>query len=353
MKVLIIYTGGTVGMKKSENGYVPSQGYLQQMLADIPDLKNHALPQYDIIEFSPLLDSSDIGPAEWNKIAETIKVHYSAYHSFIVLHGTDTMAYTASGLSFMMEGLNKSIIFTGSQIPLCEIRNDARDNIVTSLLLCAEYNITEVCIYFNGVLLRGNRAYKSKVSGFNAFYSPNFPPIGHIGSKFNIHTGTGNANFKIKHNEEIYNRTQKTSFQNISIPEESVLMLKIYPGISEKIFNYISQLNLKGLVIEAYGAGNVPSRKNNEYIKKTISDLITYGCIVVVCTQCTKGSVYPGDYATSLKAAGAISAADMTSEACLAKLYYVLSLDVPLEKQKELFETNLRGEMNILDFEND
>lgn len=346
-KILIIYTGGTIGMKRGNYGYVPKAGYLNQLLKGLPDLKSPELPGYDIVEFNPLYDSSDIGAPDWNKIAATIKLYYEEYHGFIVLHGTDTMAYTASALSFLIEGLDKNIIFTGSQIPLCEIRNDGRTNIITSLMLCAQYDINEVCIYFNGVLLRGNRAYKSKVSGFDAFYSPNFPPIGSIGSKFDFHTGAGHADFKLKLKEEKTEEAPNVTFRKITVAPEDVILLKMYPGLSEEFLKQTAKLQPKGLIIEAFGAGNVPSSKiENHFIKIVIYQLVQKGCLVAVCSQCQKGSIYLGDYATSIKSAGAVSAGDMTTEACLAKMYYILSLDIPFEKKKELFSTRLRGEMS-------
>lgn len=344
--ILILYTGGTMGMAKGATGYSPRKGYLEKLLSHMPELQSEELPQYTIVEFSPLYDSSDIGPNEWNKILYTLEDNYNLYDGFIVIHGTDTMAYTASALSFMIEGLDKNIIFTGSQIPLCEIRNDARENLITSLILCANYSFNQVCIYFNGVLLRGNRTIKTKVSGFNAFYSPNRPPIGNIGAKFDIQSGSSHAMFKQKSIKSLILPDKPVYFREISIPYDSIACIRLYPGISQSFCNAIAKLPLRGLVIEAFGTGNAQST-NSPFVKDFIAELKEKECIVVVCSQCIKGNVFFGDYSTSLKSTGALSGHDMTPEACLAKLYYALSLPVSLEEKKALFNRNLRGEVSL------
>ena len=174
-RVLIIYTGGTIGMTRTENGYAPRAGYFRAALDAIPDLRAPEMPEWEFYELSPLLDSSNMTVREWNCIAELIAQKYDDYDGFVVLHGTDTMAYTASALSFMLDGLNKPVVLTGSQIPLCEIRSDGRDNLITALLIAGEGIVHEVCLYFGGKLLRGNRATKYSADGLIAFVSPNLP----------------------------------------------------------------------------------------------------------------------------------------------------------------------------------
>ncbi|MCU1348290.1 MAG: ansA, partial [Acidobacteria bacterium] len=180
-RVYVAYTGGTIGMERTAGGYVPRPGYLQKQMAAMPELRHASMPKFTIHEYAPLLDSSNMTPREWVKIAHDIARHYDDYDGFVVLHGTDTMAYTSSALPFMLHGLRKPVIISGSQIPLCEVRNDARENLITSLLIAATYDIPEVCLYFGGKLLRGCRAVKVSADGFAAFDSPNHPPLGTVG----------------------------------------------------------------------------------------------------------------------------------------------------------------------------
>ncbi|HET7433774.1 MAG TPA: asparaginase domain-containing protein, partial [Thermoanaerobaculia bacterium] len=174
-RVFIAYTGGTIGMKRTRAGYVPASGYLQAQMDEIPELRHPSMPAYTIHEYDPLLDSSNMTPAEWLKIARDVAANHEKYDGFVVLHGTDTMAYTASALPFLLGSVRKPVIITGSQIPLCEIRNDARENLITSLLIASNYAIPEVCLYFGGKLLRGCRSVKVSANGFAAFDSPNVP----------------------------------------------------------------------------------------------------------------------------------------------------------------------------------
>lgn len=185
-RVLIIYTGGTIGMTRTENGYAPRAGYFRAALDAIPDLRAPEMPEWEFYELSPLLDSSNMTVREWNCIAELIAQKYDDYDGFVVLHGTDTMAYTASALSFMLDGLDKPVVLTGSQIPLCEIRSDGRDNLITALLIAGEGIVREVCLYFGGKLLRGNRATKYSADGLIAFVSPNYPSLAEAGISSNI-----------------------------------------------------------------------------------------------------------------------------------------------------------------------
>src|SRR5437763_14217572 len=185
-RVYIAYTGGTIGMTPTRDGYTPARGSLQKRMAEMPELRHPSMPSYRIQEYDPLLDSSNMTPAEWVKIARDIASVYDEYDGFVVLHGTDTLAYTSSALPFMLRGLGKPVIVTGSHIPLCEVRNDARENLITSLLIASSYAIPEVCLYFGGKLLRGCRAVKVSADGFAAFDSPNFPQLGAAGIDIEI-----------------------------------------------------------------------------------------------------------------------------------------------------------------------
>ena len=186
-KVCMIYTGGTIGMARSEHGYAPKEGFIRSALSRISELDFPEVPEYDLIEYTPLLDSSNISVKEWVKIARDIEDRYNEYDGFVILHGTDTMAYTASALSFMLDGLTKPVILTGSQIPLCEVRTDARDNVITALMIAGNYNVPEVCLYFGNKLLRGNRSTKVSSDELIAFDSPNYGPLADVGVRISLH----------------------------------------------------------------------------------------------------------------------------------------------------------------------
>ena len=330
-KICLIYTGGTIGMVKSNKGYVPSGTAFLQLLQSLPEFSNPDFPDYETIVFSPLLDSSDIAVDEWNKLGRTIASRYNGCDGFVVLHGTDTMAYTASALSFMLENLDKPVVFTGSQIPLYELRSDGRDNLISAILLAASDKIREVCIYFGGQLLRGNRATKLSSDGMHAFDSPNYPPLVKAG-----------INFKFQLMDDLPApdgpfRLQPFAFMPLGV-------IKVFPGIQFELFESIMTERLRGVVLESFGAGNIPSATTAllPILKKAHEN----GTIVVVRSQCPEGKVNLGTYAASsaLKEIGAVDGGDMTTEAALAKLYYLLSKGYEPAKIKELMEKNIRGE---------
>lgn len=332
-KVFIAYTGGTIGMKRTRSGYVPASGYLQAQMSHMPVLRHSSMPAYDIHEYDPLLDSSNMTPAEWVKIARDVVSHYDRYDGFVVLHGTDTMAYTASALPFLLGGLRKPVIVTGSQIPLCEIRNDARENLITSLMLAANYAIPEVCLYFGGKLLRGCRATKVSADGFAAFDSPNFPPL-------------GTAGIDIEVNWDLVRPAR--GGKRISVPELKrpvVSALRLFPGISPELVRNVLRPPLQGLVLEAYGVGNGPDQ-DRAFID-ALADATKRGVVIVDCTQCLEGTVDLDEYAagSALARAGVISGFDMTAEAALAKLYVLLGRSYAAERVREEMQRDLRGEM--------
>ena len=330
--VLIIYTGGTIGMKRTEGGYAPTKGYLAEAIKDIPDLHFPSMPKWELCEMDPLLDSSDMTVVEWNAIGRKIYENYHAYDGFVILHGTDTMAYTASALSFMLKGLSKPVILTGSQIPLSEIRSDGRDNLITSLLIAGEGIVREVALYFSGKLLRGNRATKMNADDLVAFSSPNFPPLAEAG-------------ITIKYNYSVIKPAESSAISFIPLSEIPIGVIKVFPGIQFSLFESIMTDKLSGIVLETFGAGNIPGGggKLIPIIKKAFSS----GSVVVVCSQCPGGTVTLGAYKTSssLKEAGAVSGKDMTTEAAVAKLYYLFSLGISGDEIKQKMEEDLRGEL--------
>lgn len=331
-KVLIIYTGGTIGMKKTDKGYAPVSGFFANALSEIDDLRTESVPEWSLYEMSPLLDSSDMTVKEWNEIARVIFDNYSAYDGFVVLHGTDTMAYTASALSFILGGVDKPIVLTGSQIPLSEVRSDGRDNLITSLIIAGDGVANEVCLYFSGKLLRGNRAMKMSADDLVAFDSPNYPYLAEAGIAIRYNFSAIRSSL---HEELTF-----TPLSNVPIG-----VIKVFPGIQFGLFETIMTEKLSGIVLETFGAGNIPGGGGD--LIPIIRHAFECGSVIAVCSQCPAGSVSLGAYETSsaLKRAGAVSGLDMTTEAAVAKLYYLFSLSLTTEEIKLRMEQNLRGEL--------
>lgn len=336
-KILIIHTGGTIGMVPTENGFAPKQGVLLEELKNIRDLSSPDMPVWDLIEFEPLLDSTNIRYEQWNSIADAIALYYDKYDGFVVLHGTDTLVYSASALSFMLEGLDKPVVFTGAQIPLCELRSDGRDNLITSMMIAADGVIREVSLCFGDSILRGNRAIKYSADGMMAFTSPNFNRL-------------GDAGITIEYNHASINEYEKTSLHSgplniVKLNESRIAVIKIVPGIQFDIFEPIMLESLDGLVLETFGKGNIPDY--DTALSRLISEASRCGTIVVVCTQCPAGTVSLGTYkaGSALVEAGAVSGGNMTTEAVITKLTYLLSKGLPKEDIRRLMQTDLRGEL--------
>lgn len=338
--VYIVYTGGTIGMKKNSGGaFGPERGYLESLMAQNPLFRSSDLPRYRINEYSPLLDSSNMRPENWMRIARDIKEQYHRYDGFIVLHGTDTMAYTASALPFMLPGLQKPVVVTGSQVPLCETRTDAVGNLITSLLLASgAYSITEVVLCFGSKILRGCRASKLYGESFEAFDSPNFPALGTVGIDIKVNTQLMRPGSQ--------GHTYELRLQPMGEPV--VAALRLFPGISARVLTNILKSPLKGLVLEAYGAGNGPDRDGE--ILEVIGEACERGVVIIACTQCLTGTVNLSLYQTgsALAQAGVISGLDMTSEAALAKLYSLFSRLGDPGEIRELMQQDLHGELTPL-----
>lgn len=331
-RILLLYTGGTIGMLPGENGYAPRPGVFRGALEAIPELRHPRLPDWDFVEMDPILDSSNIAVGEWNRIAALIAARYEEYDGFVVMHGTDTMAYTASALSFMLENLAKPVILTGSQIPLCELRSDGRDNLITSLLIAGEGHVREVCLCFGGRLLRGNRATKVSADGLLAFDSPNYPPLAEAG-------------IDIRYLDSALLPRPAGRLRLQTLAPVPIGVLKVFPGIRFELFESIMTETLRGVVLETFGAGNIPD--GGGALLPIIRRAFQNGTAVVVCSQCPQGTVSLGAYEASdaLKRAGAISGRDLTTEAAVAKLYYLFSRRLGMDALKATMELDLRGEL--------
>lgn len=331
-RIYVAYTGGTIGMQKSANGYVPVPGFLSDTVKAMPEFYRAEMPQFDIHEYHPVIDSSDMTPAHWLHIAEDIRSHYDEYDGFVVLHGTDTMAYTASALSFMLENLTKPVIITGSQIPLAQLRSDGQVNLLNSLYLAAYYPIAEVALYFNNQLFRGNRATKADADGFNAFASPNFPALLQAGIHIEMLAG------------QLASSAPSAPLNVAQITPQPISVVTLYPGISVDVIKNMAAAPVRALIIKSYGVGNAPQ---DPALLNTLKEASERGTIIVNCTQCFKGKVNMGGYATgnALRLSGVISGYDMTLEATLTKLHYLLSQPLSAEQIRAQMQTSLRGEL--------
>jgi L-asparaginase len=334
-RVYLAATGGTIGMDTGPDGYVPRPGFLQEQMHAMPELRTPSMPEYVLREYDPLLDSANMTPAGWLRIARDIADNYDAFDGFVVLHGTDTMAYTASALAFLLEGLAKPVILTGSQIPLCEVRNDARLNLITSLQVAGGANIPpipEVCVCFGSRLLRGCRVVKVSADGLEAFDSPNFPALGSCGVEIHV-------------DWKLVRPPSGLGLIVRDLGEPYVAAMRVFPGIRAGVMANILQPPLQGLVLETYGVGNIPDR--DPALLEALQAAADRGVVIVNCTQCLAGTVDMGGYATGsgLQKAGAISGRDMSAEAALAKLYYLLALGLSCDVVKEQMQRDLKGEL--------
>jgi len=330
-RIYIAYTGGTIGMKPSASGFVPVEGYLTETIANMPDFYHEDMPKFFINEYSPLIDSANVSPDVWQTIALDIQKNYDSFDGFIVLHGTDTMSYTASALSFVFENLSKPIIITGSQIPLSQLRTDARINLLNSLYIAAHHPINEVCLFFNNQLFRGNRTTKQYADGFDAFVSPNVAPLLEAG-------------IEIKKFSKLPNIVPKEALKVHSIEVQSIAILHLFPGLNWQVLDNLLKSPLQALVILTYGVGNA---QQDDKLLDTLKRASERGIVIVNCSQCLKGAVNMQGYATghALSEAGVISGADMTTETVIAKLYYLLSQSLPYKDLVALFQSDLRGEL--------
>ena len=333
-RIYVAYTGGTIGMMQSTQGFVPAKGHLTESINALPEFHRSEMPDFTISEYQPLIDSSNMTPSDWQRIADDIKANYDDYDGFVVLHGTDTMAYTSSALSFMFENLSKPVIVTGSQIPFSQLRADGQVNVLNSLYIAANYPISEVGLFFNNKLYRGNRCIKAYADGFNAFDSPNMPVLLEAG--INIQLVAGKIAEPIENIEPL---------QLSKITPQPVGVVHLYPGISSAVIENAIQQPVKALILRSYGVGNAPQDKA---LLSCLRKAKEQGIVVVNCSQCIKGTVNMSGYATgnALSEVGVISGHDMTLEATLTKLHYLLSKNLSYQEMCEKMQQSLRGELS-------
>lgn len=337
--VLLIYTGGTIGMLENpETGALENFNF-DHLLRHVPELKrfNYRISSY---QFDPPIDSSDMEPEFWAKIVKIINYNYDFFDGFVILHGTDTMAYTASALSFMLENLAKPVILTGSQLPIGTLRTDGKENLITSIEIAAAKNpdgtpvVPEVCIFFENELMRGNRTTKINAENFNAFRSFNYPSLAHVG----IH---------IKYDAHIIRRPDPSRpMKPHYLFDTNVVMLTLFPGIQESIINSVLHVpGLKAVVLKTFGSGNAPQK---EWFIRQLKEANERGIIIVNITQCQRGAVEMGRYETGLKLlqAGVISGYDSTPECAVTKLMFLLGHGLNQAEIRYRMNSDLAGEIS-------
>lgn len=338
--ILLIYTGGTIGMKEDPSIQALRPFDFSQILEEVPELGKFAY-RIDSYTFDPIIDSSDVEPSLWTALVSLIEDQYDSYDGFVILHGTDTMAYSASAVSFMIEGLTKPVVFTGSQLPIGTPRTDGKENLISAVEIAAAKDmyghaiVPEVCIYFDNVLMRGNRATKINSDNFRAFRSPNYPPLAEAG-------------INIRYSTELIRQPKSWTTRPIfhKTLNTKVSILKIHPGITPGVVRSIlCSKDSRAVILETYGAGNAPSKP---WFLNLVKEAAESGKILLNVTQCIAGSVNMDIYATgkSLKDSGVANGYDSTTESALAKLFYLLGETEDNSKVINGLENNLRGEIS-------
>lgn len=323
-------------MVESDGGYVPVSGTLQEQMEEHPSFRAEDVPSFDVLEFDPLLDSSNMMPEDWVEIAELVRDRYAEYDGFLVVHGTDTMAFTASALSFMLHPLDKPVVLTGAQLPLGETRSDARGNLLTSLLLIGTYSerLAGVHLYFHDRLFRGSRVTKVNADSFAAFDSPNFPTVGTAGIDLDVDWDLVPSRQEPPRPPEV-----------TELGAATVSAFRLFPGLEASYLSNVLSPPVQGVVLECFGAGNAPHQ--NEPFLTALRRATDRGVVIVAVTQPLRGTADLDLYATgqALSEAGVVSGYDMTTEAALAKLYYLFEQGRSPEEVRRLVQENLRGEL--------
>ena len=333
--ILLIYTGGTIGMMEDAATGALKPFEFEHLMDAVPELRRFNY-QIDSVSFEEPIDSSDVTIFYWQKIASLIEVNYAHYDGFVVLHGTDTMSYSASALSFMLENLDKPVIFTGSQLPIGRLRTDGKDNLISAIEIAAAKKdgasiVQEVCIYFESQLFRGNRTHKYSTENFDAFKSANYPSLANVG----VH---------IFYNRALLLKSQG-AFTVKKEMDNGVAVLRIFPSITEDIVRSVLQVpTLKALILETYGSGNAP---RSQWFLNCLKEAIDREVVLVNISQCNRGFVEQGRYETSadLLKMGVVAGADMTTEAALTKLMFLLGQGLRNEELKTAMALSLRGEL--------
>ncbi len=335
-KILLIYTGGTIGMMQDVTSGQLKPFDFKHLTKQIPELSKFDI-ELSAVSFDKPIDSSDMQPEIWVDLAKLIEKNYSKVDGFVILHGSDTMSFTASALSFMLENLNKPVILTGSQLPIGTIRTDGKENLITAIEIAAAREngkpvISEVCIYFEYQLYRGNRTHKFNSEHFQAFQSANYPILAEAG----VH---------IKYNHGALKKLNSSKLKIHTALDANIAILKLFPGITQNLVDAISNTkNLKAIILETFGSGNASTQK---WFVESIKKIIDKGIIVLNVTQCNAGAVDQGKYATSaaLAKAGVVGGEDITTEAAVTKLMYVLGTTKNEKEIKKLLLKDLRGEI--------
>ncbi|TPV94911.1 MAG: asparaginase [Myxococcales bacterium FL481] len=337
VKVCVIHVGGTIGMTLTESGhFAPQPGFLGEYLRGLTELRSPELPEFEFVELPPLLDSADLGPQDWLRIAEAIIERYDEYAGFVVVHGTDTMAYSASALSFLLDGLSKPVVLTGAQLSVVHPRSDGREHLLTSLIVAGSLDIPEVSICFGRRVLRGNRAQKVHNQDFVAFDSGNLEPLASVGAR-------------IVQNRRTIRPPGSGRLRPINLPRDpKVVSLRLFPGLGAELLEHLLEPTPDGLVLETYGVGNAPVR-DGAFLAVLERAIFERQLVVVNCSQCHGGFVQPETYATgaALARVGVRSGADMTPEAALTKLYCLLAKYDDIEHVSRLVGEDLAGELTI------
>lgn len=336
--ILLVYTGGTIGMVKDYESNALKAFNFEKLLDRIPELVQLDC-NIDTFSFDEPIDSSNMNTGYFVAIAEVIENNYDQFDGFVVLTGSDTMSYTSSAISFMLENLQKPIIFTGSQLPIGHLRTDAKENLITSIEIASSYKnnkpvVREVCLYFEYKLYRANRTTKINAEQFEAFASLNYPPLAESGVHLHF-----NSELLLTPVAEHQRLIVRKSLDN------NVVVLKLFPGITKEVVKSIMQIKgLKGVVLETYGSGNAPTYS---WFIDMLEEATKNGIHIVNVTQCVGGSIILGHYETSvaLKRIGVIDGKDITTESAIAKLMYLLGVGIPKNEFKKMFETPLRGEL--------